>query len=274
MTDPLEQSTVTAPHTEPDHTDHPEPQEASPEPNGQPTYDLLAQFLHWLMAVLIVAMLFLGAAMIGTIGNYGVLLSIHRTVGLAILALAVIRVANRLLRHAPAPAAALPRAERLAAAASELTLYLLFLIQPLIGWALVSASGMPVRLAGGLRLPALAPESARLYAALHLTHTWLAYLLLALFTAHMCAVLWHTLALHDGLLRRMLPPREPALLPDTDRLEIAADDHPAPVTLLGPLRPPVRVDGRGGAEVGDMGQHEGSDVGSLRDGANLLHRRM
>ncbi|UFT00255.1 cytochrome b [Nocardia huaxiensis] len=161
------------------------------------------------MAVLIVAMLFLGAALIGTIGNYGVLLSIHRTVGLTILVLALIRIANRLLRRAPAPPAALPRLERMAATASELTLYVLFILQPLLGWALVSASGIPVRILNGLQLPAIAPENARLYAGLHLAHTWLAYLLLALFTAHMCAVLWHATALRDGLLRRMLWPRRP-----------------------------------------------------------------
>ncbi|MVU80501.1 cytochrome b [Nocardia sp. ET3-3] len=171
------------------------------EPAG---YNLLARVLHWLMAVLIVGMLMLGAAMIGTIGNYGVLLSIHRTVGLAILALAVVRVANRLTRRGPAPGEGLSPRERVVAVASELTLYVLFILQPLIGWALVSASGIPVRVAGGFRLPAVAPESAQVYARLHLVHTWLAYLLLALFIAHMSAVLWHTVALRDGLLRRML----------------------------------------------------------------------
>ncbi|WP_374111236.1 hypothetical protein [Nocardia sp. JCM 34519.1] len=44
---------------------------------------------------------------------------------------------------------------------------------------------------------------------MHLAHTWLAYLLLVLFTAHMRAVLWHTVALRDGLLRRMLVPHKP-----------------------------------------------------------------
>ncbi|WP_084529859.1 cytochrome b [Nocardia crassostreae] len=207
MSESLDESVPAAPLlTEPTGTppDHAAPREDSPEPAREPSYNRLARVLHWLMAVLIVAMLFLGAALIGTIGNYVVLLSIHRTVGVAILALAVVRVANRLLRRAPTPGAGLPRGERMAAVASESAMYALFILQPLIGWALVSASGIPVRIAGGLRLPALAPENARLYAGLHLAHTWLAYLLLALFTAHMCAVLWHTVALRDGLLRRML----------------------------------------------------------------------
>ncbi|WP_374111237.1 hypothetical protein [Nocardia sp. JCM 34519.1] len=61
------------------------------------------------------------------------LLSIHRTVGLAILALAVVRVANRLLRRGPGRGAGLLRGERVAAVASELTLYVLFILQPLLG---------------------------------------------------------------------------------------------------------------------------------------------
>lgn len=173
-------------------------------PTRKPAYNLLARVLHWLMAVLIIAMLFLGAAMIGTMGNYGVLLSIHRTVGLAILVLALVRVANRLLRRGPAPGADLSCGERLAAVTSEAVLYVLFLLQPLVGWALVSSSGIPVRIAGDVYLPAIAPENAHLYARLHFAHTWLAYALLALFTAHMCAVLWHAVVLRDGLLRRML----------------------------------------------------------------------
>ncbi|WP_083914154.1 cytochrome b [Nocardia concava] len=185
--------------------EHGDSQEDSLEPEPDPAFDPLTRGLHWLMAVLIVAMLFLGAAMVGTIGDYGVLLSIHRTVGLAILALALVRMANRVLRRAPASHARLSRGERWAAFASELTLYVLFTLQPLLGWALVSASGIPVRVAGEVRLPAIAPENARLYAELHLVHTWLAYALLALFTAHMCAVLWHAVVLRDGLLRRMLP---------------------------------------------------------------------
>ncbi|MFI1914048.1 cytochrome b [Nocardia sp. NPDC020380] len=167
-------------------------------------YDLLARILHWLMAVLIVTMLFLGAALVGTIGDYARLLNLHRTVGLAILALAVVRIVNRLWRRAPAPGAGLPPAERAVAVGTEFALYALFVAQPVVGWALVSASGIPVRVAGGIVLPAIAPENAALYAQLRTLHAWLAYLLLALFTAHMCGVLWHVAARQDGLVRRML----------------------------------------------------------------------
>ncbi|APA99404.1 cytochrome b [Nocardia seriolae] len=169
-------------------------------------FDLTARILHWLMAVLVVGMLFLGAAMVGSIGHYGLLLSIHRTVGCGILLLGILRLTNRLVRRAPV----LSPAERRIAMASELSLYALLLVQPVLGWALVSASGIPVRIGSadlGFVLPGIAPESAQLYAQLRTLHAWAAYLLLALFTAHMCAVLWHVLVLRDGLLRRMLGTR-------------------------------------------------------------------
>ncbi|MEU6580169.1 cytochrome b/b6 domain-containing protein [Nocardia sp. NPDC046763] len=205
MSGAMEPAGTTVEESDPTTPDVPEADATAPaEPIARAGhFDLTTRVLHWLMAVLVVAMLFLGAALVGSVGDYGVLLSVHRTVGIAILVLGVARLVNRLLRRAPVPAALSP-AERRIAMASELSLYVLFLFQPVVGWALVSASGIPVRIGGGLHLPAIAPENAHLYAQLRTLHSWLAYLLLALFTAHMSAVLWHAIGLRDGLLRRML----------------------------------------------------------------------
>ena len=79
----------------------------------------------------------------------------------------------------------------------------MLLVQPLIGWAMLSSAQSPVVLVGALHLPAIAPHNITLYAALRTAHTVAAYLLFATFTAHICAVLFHTLALRDGILRRM-----------------------------------------------------------------------
>ncbi|SNY81643.1 cytochrome b561 [Nocardia amikacinitolerans] len=169
-------------------------------------FGIAARILHWLMAVLILAMIGIGAAMVGYLGNYGRLLSWHKTIGLAILALAVIRIAYRLRRRPPPQIDTMSRPERLVATGSEILMYALFLLQPIIGWALVSASGVPIRVLGGLRVPAIAPADAELYAALRTAHSALAYLLVFPLTAHICAVLFHALVLRDGLLRRMTFP--------------------------------------------------------------------
>ncbi|NKY33386.1 cytochrome b [Nocardia speluncae] len=166
-------------------------------------FDVVTRILHWAMAVLIVTMLFLGAMLVGSLGNYHRVLILHETTGIAVLILAVVRIGNRLRRPAPPMLPSISRPERMVAAVSEVLMYVLFVAQPVVGWALVSASGAPIRLLGGVHLPAITPHSAHLYHLLRDLHTLLAFGLLAVFTAHMCAVLAHTLLLRDQLLSRM-----------------------------------------------------------------------
>ncbi|MBC7302860.1 MAG: cytochrome b/b6 domain-containing protein [Nocardia sp.] len=156
------------------------------------------------MAVLVVAMLFLGAALVGSISDYHRVLRLHESVGVLVLVLAVLRIANRLRRTTPAQIPSIGRLERAVATTSEILMYALLVAQPLVGWGLVSASGVPVRVLGGLRLPPIAPADVDLYDVLRDLHTVLAYGLLAALTMHMCAVLAHALLLRDGLLDRML----------------------------------------------------------------------
>ncbi|WP_067844047.1 cytochrome b [Nocardia lijiangensis] len=170
---------------------------------GTTRFGLTARILHWTMAVLILAMIGIGAAMVGYLGNYSRLLTWHKTIGLAILVLAVIRIAYRIRRRPPPQIDTMARPERLVATGSEILMYALFLLQPIVGWALVSASGIPIRVLGGLRVPAIAPADPELYALLRTAHSALAYLLVFALTAHICAVLFHALVLRDGLLRRM-----------------------------------------------------------------------
>jgi hypothetical protein len=103
-----------------------------------------ARALHWLMAVLIVAMLFIGVGMVATVSaRHEWLLAIHKPLGIAILLLAVVRLAVR-LRHPPPPLPAdLPGWQALAAKASHVLLYALMLFLPLLGWAMISAAGDP-----------------------------------------------------------------------------------------------------------------------------------
>jgi cytochrome b561 len=72
-----------------------------------------------------------------------------------------------------------------------------------VGWAMLSAQNSPVILFGSWILPGIAPHSVVLYAVFRGVHNVLAYLLFATFTAHICAVVFHTLGLRDGLLDRM-----------------------------------------------------------------------
>ncbi|ULP42611.1 cytochrome b [Mycobacterium lentiflavum] len=166
-------------------------------------FTIPSRILHWVMAPMVIVQLLIGVTMIASLSYYPLLLAIHRPLGVAILIFAVVRLANRLTHRPPAFLATMSRAERRIATWSEYALYALLLVQPLIGWATLSAARLPVTMVGPIRLPGIAPQNLDLYAVLRECHGVFAFLLFAAFTAHMCAVLFHTLVLRDGLLDRM-----------------------------------------------------------------------
>ena len=174
-----------------------------PTANPPAQFALLSRILHWLMAAMLLAMLFIGVTMVTSLGNYHRLLAIHRPLGIMILILAIIRLINRLLTTLPPFPPTMSQFERRIATASERLLYLLMFALPLVGWGMLSAGHYPIVMFGPVHLPAILPANPTLYAVLRKTHTILAYLLFAAFLAHLAAVLMHTWVLRDGLLNRM-----------------------------------------------------------------------
>lgn len=166
---------------------------------------LPARILHWLMAAMILAMLFIGVGMVASVSErHAWLVRLHKPLGVAILLLAVVRLAVR-LRHPPPPLPAqLPVLQKWAAHASHWLLYALMLALPLVGWAMLSAGGYPVMLSHSLRLPAILPANTLAFALLRHLHAWLAMLLFATFLAHLGAALYHGLVRKDGVLSSMV----------------------------------------------------------------------
>jgi cytochrome b561 len=171
----------------------------------QPRFPFLMRILHWLMAAMVLSMLLIGMAMVSSLVNYHWLLSIHRPLGILILIFVVIRFINRKLSKLPPFPPTMSQAERRIAHTSEVILYTLMFVLPLIGWGMLSAGNYPIVMVGSIHLPHILPANPTLFAILRKTHTVLAYLLFATFMGHLSAVLFHTLVLRDGLLRRMLP---------------------------------------------------------------------
>ncbi len=166
-------------------------------------FPVRTRILHWLTAALVFAALFIGFVMVNTLGGYGVLRGVHMTLGVLILLIVVIRVANRFTHRAPRLPDTVGSVEHMLVIGSEVGLYALLLAQPLVGWAMVSAGGRPVVVFGSLELPRIAPFDADLFFVLRQTHSVLAYLLVAAIAAHVSAVLLHTLTLRDRMLSRM-----------------------------------------------------------------------
>jgi cytochrome b561 len=168
-------------------------------------FTALSRLLHWTMAAMVLTMLGIGVAMVASLADYHVLVSIHRPLGIAILILVVIRLVNRLMNRPPPFPATMSRAERLAATASELMMYALMFVLPLVGWGMLSAARYPIVMFGSVHLPFILPHDAMLYAVLRRAHTILAYFFFFTFIAHFGAILFHTLIVRDGILKRMAP---------------------------------------------------------------------
>lgn len=167
-------------------------------------FPLLSRLLHWTMALLILAMLFIGVAMVSSLSDYHRLVAIHRPLGILLLVLVALRLINRLLSPPPPLPAAMPKVLKLAAHASHWLLYALMFAVPLVGWGMLSAADYPIQLIGGLHLPPILPHDRTLYAVLRPMHTVLAFGLFATFLAHLGAALTHALVFKDGVFRSMV----------------------------------------------------------------------
>ncbi|OQV40846.1 cytochrome B [Pantoea vagans] len=159
--------------------------------------------IHWLMAAAIMAMLFIGVAMVSTISSlHGLLVAIHKPLGLMILVLVIVRLWIRFTTSTPALPATLPGWQKALAHLSHWALYAMMLAQPLLGWAMLSAAGYPVTL-GHLVLPPIIPVSNDTWALLRPLHSWVALALFVTVLLHLAAALFHALILRDGVFSSM-----------------------------------------------------------------------
>ncbi len=165
----------------------------------------LQRAFHWVMAICILAMLFIGVGMVSTFGaKYLTLVSIHKPLGIAILVLALLRLVVRLRSGAPALPSDMPEPMKLAARLSHIAFYLLMIAMPLIGWAMLSAADYPVVVAG-LHLPAIVAPNAELHSTLWQAHKLTAFAFFALILVHLAAGLFHALVRRDGVFEAMAP---------------------------------------------------------------------
>jgi cytochrome b561 len=180
-------------------------------------YGTVAMALHWLTALGILTLIVLGLAMTrmppGSLRQFS-WYQLHKSVGITVLVLTLLRVAWRLGHRPPPLPPGMAAVERLAARGTHLAFYLLLLGMPLTGWALVSASpfNLPTVLYGVLPLPhlpvlsTLAPADkapvANVFASVH---DAAAFVLIALLGLHVAAALFHHFVRRDGVLTGMLP---------------------------------------------------------------------
>jgi cytochrome b561 len=173
--------------------------------NGPEGFGLVTRALHWLTAAGVLAMLGLGltiARMEASLSNLW-LFGLHKTIGLTLLALTLVRIAWHRASPPPPPIAAPRPWQTRLAVATHAGFYALLLVAPLAGWVASAASGLDVVVFGRWTLPKVAPTSPALEAAAFAVHRAATWTFGALVLLHIAGAAARA-ARGDGTLRRML----------------------------------------------------------------------
>lgn len=175
--------------------------------NDEHRYGAVAQLFHWVIAGLILFQFGLGWYMEDLpLGPRKFdLYQLHKSMGLTIFGLAVLRLTWRLFSPAPPLPASMPRWEKVAARSSHGLLYGLIFLQPIIGYLQSNAANFPIVLWGVVPIPAILPENEALAETLVVVHSYGAIALAVVVLVHISAALRHHFWLKDDVLRRMLP---------------------------------------------------------------------
>jgi cytochrome b561 len=171
-------------------------------------YGAVAIAFHWLIFGLVAVMFTLAWKMFTSEGNDPSLLPtilLHKSIGITVLTLAVLRIIWRQLSPPPPLPPDMPALLRFAAVSVHGLLYVLLVAVPILGWLTSSAAGITVKPFGLFALPNLVTKSKPLFDQLAELHETLALTLLGLITLHVLAGLFHHFIRRDAVLPRMIP---------------------------------------------------------------------
>lgn len=171
-------------------------------------YAASSRWLHWLTALLLVAVIPLGI-WIGFFepADQGFklrLYNLHESLGVLVFLLVLLRIVNRRRNPPPPLPDDMPVAMRLAAHATHIGLYALLILMPLTGFLATNAWGFPLSLFGVLPIPSPLGKDEAIAKVLSLLHLCGAVAIGLLILGHLAGVVHHTFIRRDGLLRRML----------------------------------------------------------------------
>ena len=172
--------------------------------NTQDHYGSIARLLHWLIAALAIGML-VGGALLSILPSGGfkaVAIAGHKSIGVVIFLLMIGRIAWRLTNPRPRDLGNIPILNYIARLV-HIFLYVLLLLQPLVGILMSQAYGYPVSVFGIFTLPPLVWQSPSLGNVFREAHGVTAVLLGFFIAIHVAAALKHHFVDRDGTLTRM-----------------------------------------------------------------------
>jgi cytochrome b561 len=175
---------------------------------ASPRYAPVLRRLHWLMALLILAVYLLieqrGLFPRGS-GGRAAMMQGHFWVGIAIFVLVWWRLASRARLGAPPVTPPLDKASALLSKGVHLALYAFFIVMPLLGMATAWSDGKAILIPfTGVALPALLPENEALAHQLEDLHGTIGEAFYWVIGAHVLAAIWHHAFRRDDTLKRML----------------------------------------------------------------------
>lgn len=177
--------------------------------NTANTFGSIAKSLHWIIALLIIGMLIFGYFMEDFPASMeSVVYNTHKTIGIIILALVVLRLMWRFMNTQPAYSASYPAIMQKLAHLSHYALYIAMFLMPISGWVMSTAHGKIPHFLGWFYFPMPGIPQNPVLANLALeTHNTLAIIFIVLLVLHVAAALFHHFILRDNVLIRMLPAR-------------------------------------------------------------------
>jgi cytochrome b561 len=166
-------------------------------------YSRVARLLHWVIALLIVANILIGIAH-ATVNKDWPVIPLHKSIGLTVLALTVLRILWRLTHRPPPLPAQMPGWEKGAAHGLHAVFYVLMLALPLTGWVMSSAGQYPLRWFNLFAVPKFAvTKGDALVEFSRGSHGVAGLVFGALIVLHVAAALRHHFVLKDEVLGRM-----------------------------------------------------------------------
>ncbi|HEY8190743.1 MAG TPA: cytochrome b [Micavibrio sp.] len=170
-------------------------------------FGVVHKALHWIIAVLVIAMICVGLYMVSLDPSPKLfrIYALHKSVGISILTLAVLRLAWRMSNIRPMPLPNHQAWEKFLATIIHALLYAALFIMPLSGWIMSSAKGFSVSVFGLFTLPNLVRPDKSLADLAITVHSYTAWTLIAMIALHAAGALKHHLIDRDDTLRRMFP---------------------------------------------------------------------
>jgi cytochrome b561 len=170
-------------------------------------YPATSKLLHWLVAICVLTTAPVAITMIriGKGPTQDMLYNFHKSLGVLILVLMVLRLINRLAVGAPIADPGIEPWQKTVSSVVHSSLYVLLLAMPVVGYVANSAYGAPTPFFGLFDLPTIVEKNDPLATQLFTVHRWVGWLVILIVLMHVGAALYHYFIRRDDVVKRMLP---------------------------------------------------------------------